>query len=254
MLTSMTISWIVFGVVFGGAILGVILRARLPEHHVREDSRDVVKLAMGLIGTMTALVLGLLIASAKSSFDTQRNGLAQLSGNVIFLDRTLARYGPESKDAREMLQASVTDMLERTWPEESSQPAQTEKGGTEGRYEGFYTKLEELAPKNESQRALQTQALKTAADIGQARWLLFAQKSRSIPTPFLVVMVFWVALILASFGLFAPRNAMAIVTLLLCALAISTAVFLILELDQPFDGMIRISSAPLRGALAQLGR
>jgi hypothetical protein len=254
MLTSMTVSWIVFGVVFGGAVLGMILRARLPEHHVREDSRDVVKLAMGLIGTMTALVLGLLIASAKGSFDTQRNGLAQMSGNVIFLDRTLARYGPEAKDAREMLRASVADMLERTWPEESPQPTQTEKGGTEGRYEGLYGKIEELAPKNESQRTLQSQALKTAADIGQTRWLLFAQKGRSIPTPFLVVMVFWLALILASFGLFAPRNTMAVVTLLLCALAISSAVFLILELDQPFDGMIRISSAPLRNALAQLGR
>jgi hypothetical protein len=254
-MSSMTISWIVFGVVFGGAVLGMILRAWLPEHHVREDSRDVVKLAMGLIGTMTALVLGLLIASAKGSFDTQRNGLAQMSGNVIFLDRTLAHYGPESKDARDMLRASVADMLQRTWPDENPQPGQTEtKAGTEGRYEGLYTKIEELAPKNDAQRSLQSQAMKTATDIGQMRWVLFAQKGRSTPTPFLVVMVFWLALILASFGLFAPRNAMAVVTLLLCALAISTAIFLILELDQPYDGIIRISSAPLRSALTQLGQ
>ncbi len=254
-MSSMTISWIVFGVVFGGAVLGMILRDRLPEHHVRDDSRDVVKLAMGLIGTMTALVLGLLIASAKGSFDTQRNGLAQMSGNVIFLDRVLARYGSEAADAREMLRASVTDLLQRTWPDENPQAAQTEtKAGTEGRYEGLYTKLEELSPKTDAQRALQAQAIKTAADIGQARWVLFAQKGGSVPTPFLVVMVCWLALILASFGLFAPRNAMAVATLLLCALAISSAVFLILELDQPFDGMIRISSAPLRNALAQLGR
>src|SRR5262249_19649210 len=126
LMSSMAISWIVFGVVFGGAVLGMILRARLPERHVREDSRDVVKLAMGLIGTMTALVLGLLIASAKSSFDTQRNGLAQMSGNVIFLDRILARYGPEATDARQMLRASVEDMLQRTWPDEDPQAAKTE--------------------------------------------------------------------------------------------------------------------------------
>jgi hypothetical protein len=254
-MSSMAISWIVFGIVFGGAVLGMVLRSRLPERHLREDSRDVVKLAMGLIGTMTALVLGLLVASAKGSFDTQRNGLAQLSGNVIFLDRALAHYGTEAKDVREMLRASVVDMLQRTWPEENGQSGQAERGGTEGRYEELFDKIQELAPKTDAQRAAQAQAMKTATDVAQARWVLFvAQKGRSTPIPFLVVMVFWLALILASFGLFAPRNAMAFVTLLLCALAISTAVFLILELDQPFDGMIRISSAPLRSALAQLGR
>jgi hypothetical protein len=232
----------------------MVLRALLPEKHLSAESKDLVKLGMGLLGTMTALVLGLLIASAKSSYDTQRNGLAQMSGNVIFLDRTLARYGPETGDARKMLHASVDDLLQRTWPDESAQPGQTEKGGTEGRYEGVYTKLEELVPKNDSQRTLQSQAMKTAADIGQVRWLLFAQKGSSIPTPFLAVMVAWLALILGSFGMFAPRNALAVATLLLCALAVSSAVFLILELDQPFDGVIRISSAPLRNAQAQLGR
>jgi hypothetical protein len=233
----------------------MVLRAFLPEKHMSAETRDVVKLGMGLIGTMTALVLGLLIASAKSSYDAQRNGLAQLSGNVIFLDRTLARYGPESKDAREMLRASVVDMLQRTWPDENTQPGQApDKSGTEGRYEGLYEKIEELTPKSENQRALQAQALKIATDTGQARWLLFSQKASSIPTPFLVVMVAWLTLILASFSVFAPRNAMALLTLFVCAAAVSSAVFLILELDQPYGGLIQISSAPVRNALAQLGR
>jgi hypothetical protein len=233
----------------------MILRAMLPETHLSAETRDLVKLGMGLIGTMTALVLGLLIASAKSSFDSQRNGLAQLSGNVIFLDRALAHYGTEAKDTREMLRASVADMLQRTWPGENGQPGKTEgKSGTEGRYEGLYEKIQELVPKTDSQRAFQAQAMKTAMDIGQTRWLLFAQKGSSIPTPFLVVMVSWIALLLASFSLFAPGNATVFVTLLVCAVAISSAVFLILELDQPFGGFIQISSAPLRNALAQLGR
>jgi hypothetical protein len=254
-MSSLTISCIVFACILGGMLLGMILRSILPERHLSAESKDLIKLGMGLIGTMTALVLGLLIASAKSSFDTQRNGLAQLSGNVIFLDRILARYGTEAKDARAMLRDSVADMLQRTWPGEGSQPGQAEpKAGTEGRYEGMYDKIEELAPKNDSQRALQAQAMKTVADIGQARWLLFAQKGRSIPTPFLVVMVCWLTLILASFSLFAPHNATAFAALLVCALAISSAVFLILELDQPFDGTIQISSTPLRNALAQLGK
>jgi Protein of unknown function (DUF4239) len=254
-MNSLTISGIIFACIFGGALAGVILRGALPDHHLSPDSRDVVKLGMGLIGTMTALVLGLLIASAKSSFDTQRNGVAQLAANVIVVDRDLAHYGPEAKDSREMLRASVADMIERTWPDENGQPqSHGQPSGTEGRYEGLYDKIQELAPKTEAQRTFQAQALKTAADTAQMRWLLFAQKGSSIPTPFLAVMVAWVALILASFGLFAPRNAIAMVTLLLCSLTIASAIFLILELDRPFGGIIQISSGPLRNALAQLGR
>src|SRR5438132_2545002 len=142
LMSSMAISWIVLAVVFGGALLGMALRALLPEHHLSQDSKDVVKLGMGLIGTMAALVLGLLIASAKSSFDTQRNGLAQLSANLILLDRILAHYGPEAKDARAMLRYSVADMVQRTWPENSSRPGQGEAGRrSEGLYEGLYEKI-----------------------------------------------------------------------------------------------------------------
>ena len=254
-MSSMTITGIVFACIFGGTLLGMILRVLLPEQHLSAESKDVVKLGMGLIGTMTALVLGLLIASAKNSFDTQRNGLAQLSANIIMLDRALAHYGTESKGVREMLRASVADMLQHTWPQENPQSGRAEaKARTEGRYEGLFEKIQGLAPKNDAQRALQAQALKAGADIAQMRWLMFAQKGSSIPTPFLVVMVCWLTLILASFSLFAPSNATVFTTLLVCALAVSSAVFLILELDRPFDGMIQISSAPLRDTLAQLGR
>ena len=143
-MSSILISCIVFACIFAGTLLGMILRGFLPQHHLSPESKDVVKLGMGLIGTMTALVLGLLIASAKNSFDTQRNGLAQLSANIIFLDRVLAHYGPESKDAREMLRASVADMLQHTWPQERSQSGQAaEKVRTEGRYEGLYEKIQE---------------------------------------------------------------------------------------------------------------
>ena len=254
-MSSIVISCIVFACIFAGTLLGMALRAMLPESHLSAETKDVVKLGMGLVGTMTALVLGLLIASAKSSFDTQRNGLAQMSANVILLDRALAHYGPESKDVREMLRASIADVLQHTWPQENprSGPAEA-KVRTEGRYEGLFEKIQQLAPKTDGQRALQAQALKTGADIAQTRWLMFAQKGSSIPTPFLAVMVCWLTLILASFSLFAPPNATVFSTLLVCALAVSSAVFLILELDRPFDGMIQISSAPIRDTLEQLGR
>jgi hypothetical protein len=233
----------------------MILRALLPDKHLSAESKDLVRLGMGLVGTMTALVLGLLVASAKSSFDTQRNGVAQLSANVIMLDRLLAHYGTEAKDAREMLRASLADLLENTWPEESSEPGTTRTASrTEGKYEGLFEKIQELAPKNEAQRLYQAQAMKLATDMAQARWMLFAQKNSSIPTAFLVVLFCWVTLLMASFSLFAPPNTVVVLTLLVCAVAVSSAVFLFMALDQPYGGIIQISSAPVRDALAQLGR
>jgi hypothetical protein len=254
-MSSLAVSGIVFGCIVGGMVLGMVLRAILPEQHLSAETKDLVKLSMGLIGTMTALVLGLLIASAKGTYDTQRNGLAQLAGNVIVLDRALAHYGPESKDTRGMLRASVADMLQQTWPHENPEPGSAvAKSATEGKYEGVYEKIQELTPKNELQRAFQAQSLKIAMDMGQARWQLFAQKGSSIPTPFLVVMVCWLTLLLTSFSMFAPPNATVFITLLICALAVSSAIFLVLELDRPFDGILQVSSAPVRVALAQLGR
>jgi hypothetical protein len=254
-MSPLAISGIVFACIAGGIVLGMILRSFMPEKHLSAETKGIVNLGIGLIGTMTALVLGLLIASAKSSYDAQRNGLAQLSGNVIFMDRALAHFGPESKDVRELLRASVDDMLQNTWPEENPEPGQRkEKSATEGKYEGIYEKIQELTPKNDAQRAFQAQALKTMGDMAQARWLLFSQRGNSIPTPFLVVMVAWLVLIMMSFSMFAPPNATVFITLLICALAVSSAIFLVLELDRPFDGMLQISSAPVRNARDQLGK
>jgi hypothetical protein len=247
----MKFSEVVFASVIGGALLGILIRSFLPERQLTAESKDLVKLGMGLIATMSALVLGLLIASAKGSFDTQRNGLAQTSANIIFLDRVLAHYGRETKEARELLRRSVANLLEQIWPEDSSGPASV--APTAGS-ETLYEQIQELSPKTEAQRTLQAQALKTGIDIAQARWLLFAQRGSSIPTPFLVVLVFWLTILFASFSLFAPPNPTVLVTLLVCALSVSAATFVILELDEPFGGWIQISSAPLREALAQLGR
>jgi hypothetical protein len=253
-MSSLAISGIVLACVFGGTLLGMVVRAVLPEQHLSPESKDVVKLGMGLIGTMTALVLGLLIASAKSSFDAQRNGLAQLSANVILLDRALAHYGPHSRDARDTLRSAVADMLQKNWPGDSPATARMERTGTEGQYEEIYEKIQSLSPKTDAERVTQAQALKTAVDLAQTRWLLFSQNRSSIPLPFLVVMVSWLTLLFASFSLFAKPNATVTITLLICALAVSSALFLILELDRPLDGIIQISSDPLRSALALLGR
>ena len=248
-MSAIGIGLIVLICVFGGSILGMVLHTILPEQHLSADSKDVIKLGMGLIATMSALVLALLTNSAKGSFDTQRNELTQMSANIILLDRVLAHYGPETKDARDLLKETVNNMINRMWPEEGSGPQLQPVAA-----EAFYDKIQALSPQNDVQRQLQAQAVKISVDIGQSRWLLFEQGGRSIPMPFLVLLIFWVTVIFLSFGLFAPRNATVIVTLFLCALSLSGAIYLILELDHPFGGLVQISSAPLRSALSQIDK
>jgi len=246
------IGCIVLACVFGGALLGMALQGILPAHHLSNDSKDVVKLGMGLIATMSALVLALLINSAKSSYDTQRNELTQAAANIILLDRVLAHYGPETKEARDFLKRSVVEMIGRLWPDDPI--ANARLGPTTAGGEMFFDKIQELMPQNDVQRALQADAVKMSIDIGQARLLLFEQSGHSIPMPFLVLLIFWVAIIFLSFGLFAPRNATVIATLFLCALSVSGAIFLIMELDRPFGGLIQISSAPLRNTIQNIGK
>jgi hypothetical protein len=251
-MNSIAIRLIVFACVFGGALVGMFLRGVLPEHQLSADSKDTVRMGMGLIGTLTALVLGLLIASAKSYYDTQSSELTEMSAKVVLLDRVLAHYGPETKELRDLLHNAAARMLDQLWPKNPGQHFQTEPMAAGG--EILYDKIQELSPKTDTQRSLQNQALNMGIDIGKMRWLMFEQAGNFISIPLLAVLVFWLTTIFASFGLFAPRNAIAIATLFVCALSVSGAIFLILEMYSPFQGLMQISSAPLRNALAHLGQ
>jgi hypothetical protein len=246
------ITLIVFVCVFAGALLGMALRKVLPEHHRSGESRDLVKSGMALIGTMSALVLGLLVASAKSSYDVKRDAVTELAARVGLLDRVLTQYGPETKDIRDLLRAVVARGIDQMWQKSrspSSGLAREDSGGNV-----VYARIGELSPKNDAQRALQQQASGIASEIAEERLLMFAKRGSSISIPFLVVVVFWLAVNFVSFGLFAPPNPTAVATLFICAISVACAVFLILEMDQPFQGLIQISDAPLREALEHLGR
>ena len=245
-MSSVTISLIVFACVFGGALLGIFLHAVLPQHHLSAETKDIVKLGMGLVGTMAALALGLLVASAKGSYDVQSAQLTQLSANVAFLDRVLAHYGPEAKEARDLLRSAVTHILDQMWSEDNPSPP---AGG-----EVVYDKIQGLSPKNDTQGSLRGQALSIAMDLGRTRWLMYAQRTTSVSVPLLVMLVLWLTVIFISFGLFAPFNGTVVSSLLVSALAVSGAIFLILEMYEPYSGLIQISSAPLRAALAHLGQ
>ena len=249
-MSAIAIASIVFVCVFGGALLGVFLQSALPEHHLSADTKDVVKLAIALVATMSALLLSLLVATAKSAYDTRSNELTQMSADIVVLDRLLVHYGPETKEARALLRRSVAAGLERLHPADHGGPASLEPTGS---FEMIYDKIEELSPQSEAQRSLQGQALNMAINLGRTRLLLFENAGSSIPFPFLLVLVFWLAIIFASFGLFAPRNATVVAAFLVTALSVSGAIFLILELDRSFEGILQVSSAPLRAALARLG-
>ncbi|MGA8034667.1 MAG: hypothetical protein WA823_09615 [Candidatus Acidiferrales bacterium] len=244
-------SLITLTLVFGGAMLGMFLRTVLPENHLNQESKDVVKLGVGLIATMAALVLGLLIASAKSSFDMQNSEITEMSSRVVFLDRILARYGPEAADARQELRKSVDIFLNLVNAKDAAGPS-----GLASSYSGeaLYEKVRSLTPKDDSQRSVQGEALSLLMTLGQTRWLLAEQTVNSVSLPMLTVLVFWLTIIFVSFGLFAPRNTTVIVTLLVSAMSVSGAIYLILEMYSPYSGMIRVSTAPLQAALSHLGR
>jgi len=254
-MSPLVICLIAFGCIFGGMLLGMVLRGVLPEHHLSGDSKDVVKMGIGMIATLSALVLGLLIASAKGNFDTMNNGLVQTGSKIILLDRVMAQYGTETREARDLLRRGVASAVERVWPKEST--GQTEAKAVDPRValEGLQDKLLQLSPRNDAQRWLQSRALQVGGEIAEARWLAMEQRGHSsLPMPFFVMLVFWLVVIFFCFGLFSPRNGTVIVVLLVCALSVAGSLYMILELDRPFEGLITISSAPVRNALMQLGR
>jgi Protein of unknown function (DUF4239) len=253
--SSLALSAIVFACVLGGAVAAMIFRRRLPDHHLNAESRDVVKLSMGLVATLTALVLGLLIATAKGTYDTQSGVTREMSANYVLLDRVLGRYGQETKEIRDLLKVVAIATLDRIWPPDATQSADLAPiGAAKAAGEALYDKVAELAPRTEAQRELRARALGIMADIAQARLRLFARRDSEIPAPFLVVLAFWLIILFTGFGLLAPGNPTVVAMLILCALSVSAAIFLILELATPFAGIMRISSASLRDAIALLGQ
>ena len=241
---------VVFACLFGAVLLGMGLRRLLPEHHLNADTKDTVKLAMGLVATMSALLLGLLVSSAKGAYDAERTQVIQMAAKVAFLDRVLADFGPEAADIRAQLRTLVEEAVRRMWPEERTIPPQLAPNTQAG--DAVYFAIQRLSPRDDLQRNLKAQATTLAVEGGQLRTLLMAQLVSSISKPLLIVMVSWLMMIFLSFSLFAPPNATANLALAVAVLAVSGAIFLILELDQPFGGLIQISSEPMLKVLSQV--
>lgn len=242
---------ITLGALFGAANVGLFLRKWLADSHLNSDSKDSVRVAMAMVASMTALLLALLIASAKNSYDTERNEITEVAAKIIYLDRLLASYGPETDPVRHMLHESTAETIVRIWPEHASMKFDLAPGQSWS--SGLARSVYKLVPADEPQRILKGQMLPLVDEIGRLRWLLFEQEDSSIATPMLVVVITWLAIIFLSIGLFAPANHTVVASLFLAALSVSGGIFLILELDMSYDGIIRISSHPMLTALNMIG-
>jgi hypothetical protein len=234
---------------FAGALGATFVRGWLPPTHLSKESQDVVRLGIGLVATMTALLLGLVTAAARGTFDSQDQAIRNSSAAVLTLDRLLARYGPETRPTRELIKSAVAYRVHAVWF--SSNPGLESSEAPP--VEEVENQILALTPQTDTQRWFKSEALKLSEEVVKTRWRVLSAGG-SIPYPFLIVVIFWLTVTFSSFGLYAPRNATVVAVLFVAAVSVAAAVFLILELDGPFDGVIRVSSAPMQYALQHLGQ
>jgi hypothetical protein len=247
---NIIIGAISFAAIFGGVLIGRHAARRLPGHHLNSETQSAVTVSVAVIGTLSALVLGLMISAANSSFSARTDKVRELSLQLIRIERNLRRYGPEADDVRAKLRAWATAKTQQLFPEKGqpSPPSQT----TIVMLESVQDALLVLTPKDERQTYLRNLCVTLSSNLIQARWSLETRSGYSIPVPFLVLLVFWLAIVFASFGLFAPANITAMIALLLCSVAVSGGIVLIEELDNPTSGLIQIPSDSMRKALLEI--
>jgi hypothetical protein len=251
---TLLVGGIAFLMTFGGALLGIFLRSILPQEHLSADSKDSIKVTMAMIATLTALAVGLLIASAKNSFDAKNIDLRVAAARFILLDRMMAEYGTETGEIRNLLRLTIEDTLHKVWPVGTGHVLSPEAISRGTGIDAVQRGLLSLSPIEDSQRTIKSKALDLSDKLAETRWSLFMQTDSSIQWPFLILLLIWLALIFISFGLFAPGNASVLTALLVCSLSVAGSIYLIVQMDRPFSGLVKLSSAPLQAALDQLGR
>ena len=248
----MTSGWIFlisFASIVAGVALGMTLRARLPRSWLSQDTKEVIRLGAGLLATLAAVVISLMIASAKSSYDTQDSNFRQLSAYLVETDQLLAQYGPDAIQVRILMRQAIPAAIDRIWREKAA-------GGTAftstSLAEQLYNAVEALSPANDAQRALKLRIVQASDEIARIRLLMYADSDTRLLTPFLLILIVWLTVIFTSFSLFVEPNAAVAVALLVLALSVSSALFLVADLSQPFAGLMQISREQLRHTLAPL--
>ena len=247
-----TVALVLFVGLVSVTLLGGHVRRLLSPEQLSAESKDVVKLALGLVATMTAILLGLLISSAKSAFDTARGEVIQMAAKVALLDRVLVLYGPETADARRALRDAIAEGVRRTWPADQSGAVRLEPNQKMG--DAVYEAISHLRPQDEAQRGLKTEAASLMVQLAELRALVQAQAVSSVSKPLLIALILWLVVIFFGFSLLAPSTATSTLALIAGAFSVACAVFIILELDHPFAGVIRIPSDPMINTLRDLAK
>jgi hypothetical protein len=237
-----------------GIILGSAIRHRLPDHHLRDDSRDVIKMASGMIATLVALVIGLLVTSSKASYDQASGAVTQIGAKMIVLNRVLERYGSETKSIRKRMREGIATSVEQLWPTDGSPNPGLAALEQASSMDSVHDMIMQLEPPDEAHRILRSHALATCMELAQSRWLIIEQAQTTLPMAFLAMLIFWLTVLFSSLGLLAPRNATTSCSLFVCAVSMSGAIYLILEMNRPLEGAVRISPAPLHKALSVIGK
>lgn len=255
---SLHIFLISFAVIFGSALVGLFLQRFIPNAHITGDSKDAVKLGAGILASMAALVLGLMVSSAKGTFDSVNQQISNASAMDMQLVRVLQQYGPATEPIREELRMSVNNRLQDIWPEE--QPVgDAVHGNARGdrtqahSLESMKKMIMDLQPQTALQRKLQDSALGLVDQIERDRYSIEALSTGNLSMYLIFIPVFWIAALTLIYSTLAARNYTVFCVLLICSLSIAASVFLIFEMSTPLDGRIKVSSAPARRALEMIG-
>jgi Protein of unknown function (DUF4239) len=249
-MTLLSIYLICLGLIFGGGAVGLLIGRVLPEHYLSEGTQKVVQIAMGTISIMAALVLGLLIATARNTMASRDKQVEALAGDLVLLDRDLVQYGPDAQTIRQLLRQYTALKLQHTWPKRGH--VILDDPQALALLEGIQQRLRELHPDSLEKHLILAEALQVCDGIARTRSLMAVEHRHEIPREFLFVLVFWLAVLFLSFGVFAPRNAMVVAALFVCAVCLSSAILLIVDMDQPFSGIITISPEPIQHALLEM--
>ncbi|MBN8988542.1 MAG: DUF4239 domain-containing protein [Rhizobiales bacterium] len=233
-----------------GAAIGMVLKRSWLADRLEGGSREAIRLGAGFLSTLAALVIGLMIASAKNTYDAQNTNIRQLGTNAALLDQMLTKYGPDAKAARALLREIIPSATTRIWRESISDGGSTFVISTTA--ERFYNAVEGLNPTNAEQTSLKSRIIDITTDMGRTRLLVFTQSDNAIPVPFFVVLTFWLVVIFATFSLFSEPNKIVVASVLVFALSVSSALFLIVDLSQPFSGLMQISNHHLHAVLPKI--
>jgi hypothetical protein len=241
---------------FAAGLLGLFLQRALPDHHTSGGSRDMISSILNLLTLLCALVTGLLIWQAYGVYSGQNMQIQSLASKVMQLDLALSDYGPEADPARAQLRDALGKTIDQVWAASESDnnfAANTFASALQNR-RAREKVLEGLHPSTDQQKQALAAAVSASDALGQARMQMSFALSAPVAYPLLLTVVGWIACLFCGFGLTSRSTVTSLIALAVGSIAVASAVLLILDLSNPYSGLVRASSAPLEQALAVMGK